>query len=180
MKEQYSLVVISHLQKGHTACHSNDNTASITLNESNICRHWDKKKQLLAYVSHLPLVPMQQGRPLMLQSMCLWPVWFQLFGCVHTWRRTSHQLSHIHTSSYCISCYRHRECNRRNRFFKERNGYWSKIKRMSPHRPLGDVIRPCVRLYRGRHFTYSAHNTGNKSNKHILAEEIHDNIWLAP
>lgn len=34
----------------------------------------------LGVLAHLPLVPMQQGRPLILQSMCNKPVWL-LWAC---------------------------------------------------------------------------------------------------
>lgn len=35
---------------------------------------------------YLPLVPMQQGRPVMTQSMCRWLVWFPALFLVQIWR----------------------------------------------------------------------------------------------
>ena len=46
--------------------------------------------------AHLPLVPMQQGRPVMTQSMCGWLVWFPALLLVQIWVTNGDELGQGH------------------------------------------------------------------------------------
>ena len=45
---------------------------------------------------YLPLVPMQQGRPVMTQSMCGWLVWFPALLLVQIWVTNGDELGQGH------------------------------------------------------------------------------------
>lgn len=87
-------------------------------------RSWEA--QGARWLAHLPLVPMQQGRPLIWQSTCRKPVWL-LLGC-------SVQICGRGTDRRMGLC--------------GNRGPFPALPRPLPvldtHRPLGDVIRPDV------------------------------------
>lgn len=57
-----------------------------------------------AHVStHLPLVPMQQGRPVMTQSMWGWLVWFPALFLVQIWVRKKNKYVRISLHKHLLA-----------------------------------------------------------------------------